>query len=200
MNNIQNLLKIDIPIILASKSPRRKNLLQMLGLDFKIIVADVDESIDTSLLPEKYCTLLSENKAKKVAELIDYEALIISADTIVVLDGKIINKPESKSEAFEMLNSLSDNTHQVFTGITLLNSKSRKELTDYKLSYVSFRKLDSDEINAYIDSGSPFDKAGGYGIQDDFGAVFVKEIKGCFYNVVGLPLELLYSSIKKFQS
>ncbi len=198
MKGITNLLGLEIPLVLASKSPRRSHLLTSLGLEFEIVTADIDESIDISLPPADYSVRLALAKAQKVADDLDYEALVLGADTIVVLGDEIINKPENPDEAFRFLRKLSNNTHKVYTAIAIINSKDKRTLTDYRVTYVTFRKLDDDEILAYVSSGSPMDKAGAYGIQDDFGAVFVSHIEGCYYNIVGLPLELLYNSIRNF--
>jgi septum formation protein len=167
-------------------------------MEFEVIIADIDEEIDTALSPELYCSSLALSKAEKVAGSLSYEALVIGADTIVVLDGIIINKPESTAQAYKFLKKLSGKTHKVYTAIALINSKDMRKLTEYRVTNVTFRDLEDKEIEAYVKSGSPMDKAGAYGIQDDFGAVFVSHIEGCYYNIVGLPLELLYSSIKKF--
>jgi septum formation protein len=198
MYKIPNLLNINIPVILASKSPRRKQLLTLLGINFEIITSDIDEEIDSDLPPEAYCLHLAFSKADAVAKNNRKESLIIGADTIVVLDDLIINKPVDKNDAYRILRSLSGNTHIVYTGIALINSKTKEWLTNFQKTHVTFREISDEEIWAYVESGSPMDKAGGYGIQDDFGAVFVKDIQGCYYNIVGLPLELLYSSIKQF--
>jgi septum formation protein len=198
MQGISKLLGLEIPFVLASKSPRRSHLLTTLGFEFEVITADIDESLDTTLPPEAYCIHLAWSKAEKVAYSLNYEALVLGADTIVVLDDVIINKPESEEDAFHILKNLSGNTHKVYTAISLINSKDKSWLTDYLVTNVTFRELDDSEIWAYIESGSPMDKAGAYGIQDDFGAVFVSRIEGCYYNIVGLPLELLYNSIRKF--
>ena len=198
MYKIPNLLNINIPVILASKSPRRKQLLSLLGINFEIITSDINEDIDSDLPPEAYCLHLAFSKAEAVSKKVRRETLIIGADTIVVLDDIIINKPKDKEDAFRILRQLSGNTHFVYTGIALINSKTKVWLTNYQKTQVTFRDLSDEEILAYIESGSPMDKAGGYGIQDDFGAVFVRDIQGCYYNIVGLPLELLYSSIKQF--
>lgn len=195
---IQELLNINFPVILASASPRRKQLLSLLGFDFSVESSEVDEELDPELPPEAYCLSLAFSKAEYVSRKHKEECLIIGADTIVVLDELIINKPKDKADAVHILMSLSGATHQVYTGIALLNSKTKEWLTNYQVTDVTFRKLSLNEIEAYIETGSPMDKAGAYGIQDDFGAVFVKEIKGCYYNIVGLPLEMLYSSIYKF--
>lgn len=198
MKGIRNLLGLKIPLVLASKSPRRSHLLTSLGLEFEVVTADIDESIDVTLAPEDYSIQLALAKAVKVAESIDYEALVLGADTIVVLGNEIINKPENAAEAYQFLRKLSSNTHKVYTAIAIINSKDKRILTDYQVTKVTFRELFDDEIYAYISSGSPMDKAGAYGIQDDFGAVFVSHIDGCYYNIVGLPLELLYNSIRKY--
>lgn len=198
MKGIKKLLGLQIPLVLASKSPRRSKLLTSLGLEFDIISSEIDEAIDTAMSPENYSLQLAKSKAEFVAHSLDYEALVLGADTIVVIDGEIINKPENKEEAYNFLRKLSDKTHLVFTAIAIINSKSKKMMCDYQTTKVTFRMLEDDEIWAYIDSGSPMDKAGAYGIQDDFGAVFVSHIEGCYYNIVGLPLELLYNSIRKF--
>jgi len=198
MLSITDLLDLKAPVILASKSPRRKNLLNSLGLEFEVIASEIDEDIDGNISPDEYCVRLAWTKAEYVAKSLNYEAIVVGADTIVVIDGKIINKPESENQAYDFLRLLSGKTHKVYTGIAILNSLSKKFYKDYQITNVTFRELDDKEIYAYINSGSPMDKAGAYGIQDDFGAVFVKHIEGCYYNIVGLPLELLYSSLKKF--
>jgi len=200
MVKIADLLNIKCPLVLASSSPRRKKLLEMLGLDFKVINPNIDED---NIAKEIYdfslkVTEIAKSKAIRVAEMIDYEAIILAADTIVVHDGNILTKPEDEYQARVMLKKLSNRTHIVFTGIALLHKPSLKFKTCFRRTEVSFRQIYDDEIEAYIKSGSPFDKAGAYGIQDDFGAVFVKSVNGCYYNVVGLPIEAFYSSLRKF--
>lgn len=200
MVKIANLLKLKIPLVLASSSPRRRKLFEMLGLSFEVIPPDLDEDnigkdiYDFSLK----VTEIAKAKAIRVADKINYDAIILGADTIVVFDGNILGKPKDEYEAAVMLKKLSNRTHIVFTGIVLLHRPSYKFKTCFRRTEVSFRKIEDDEIDAYIKSGSPFDKAGAYGIQDDFGAVFVKSINGCYYNIVGLPLECFYSSLRKF--
>lgn len=192
-------INIEKRIILASESPRRKKLLALLGFDFEVIPAYIDEdSIIMDGLPENYVQKLSLMKAEKVANEITDNAIVIGADTIVVLGSQVLNKPTDEYDAYNMLRQLSDNTHQVYTGIALVDVSSKLTLTSYKKTNVTFRFLEDEEIWAYIRSGSPMDKAGSYGIQDDFGAVFVSHIDGCYYNIVGLPLELLYLSLKSF--
>ena len=183
-----------IPIYLASKSPRRKKLLKQLNLKFKVTSADIDEKIKRNETPLENVKRLSLEKLNKSREHIK-KGIIITADTIVVLNDKIIGKPKNKKDAFRILKMLSGKTHFVFTGYSVYNSENGKLINDYEKTAVTFRKLETAEIKDYIETGSPMDKAGAYGIQDDFGAVFVKKINGCYYNVVGLPLAKLYNSL-----
>lgn len=199
MNRISELVKLKKPLVLASKSPRRKYLLDMLGFEFEIIPADIDEeSVSDGLPPAEYVERLAEEKAKAVGSELDSDAVVIGSDTIVVLDGKIINKPADDEDAVRMLKTLSGRIHTVYTGIALYDSPSGDLVSNYQETRVRFRELEEDEIRAYVAGGSPTDKAGAYGIQDDFGAVFVDRIEGCYYNVVGLPVELLYVEMRKF--
>ncbi|PRX28967.1 septum formation protein [Orenia metallireducens] len=178
-------------IILASGSPRRKSLLEQLGLKFKVVVSDVDESKVKEVDPKELVKRLSYLKATAVAKV--EEGVIIAADTIVCLNNKILEKPKDDKEAFEMLSDLSGRTHQVLTGITVI--KGEEALTDYEKTDVIFRDLDKREIREYISTGACLDKAGAYGIQDQ-GAVFVKKVDGCFYNVVGLSLVKLVEMLR----
>lgn len=189
--NIANILKINKQIVLASRSPRRKQLLESLGLDFIVHPSDIDESKIYNASPDKY--VISLAKAKAVAVSNEYsDSIIIGSDTTVHFKGDYLNKPETKEEAYQMLSSLSGNYHSVYSGISVLDNSRMILKTDYSETKVKFRNLFKDEIEQYIESGSPMDKAGAYGIQDDFGATFVERIKGDFYNVVGLPLVKLY--------
>ena len=131
--------------------------------------------------------------AKKIVK----RGIIITADTIVVLDNQIIGKPKNKKDAERILKKLSGRTHKVYTGFSVFNSVNGKIITEYEKTFVKFRELNKKEIVDYISTGSPMDKAGAYGIQDDFGAVFVEKINGCYYNVVGLPLTKVYKSLLK---
>ena len=185
------MLKINKTIVLASTSPRRQNLLKQLGLNFIVHPSGIEENLSQASSPEEYVLTLSRKKAIEVAKNYN-DALIISADTIVVLDGEIINKPKDPDEARQMLKKLSGKTHKVYTGFTILDTKTSKIYSDFEVTDVKFRELEDDEIEQYIATGSPFDKAGAYGIQDDYGAVFVERINGCFYNVVGFPLTKFY--------
>ncbi len=199
MIKISELLKIDKPLILASMSPRRKKLLEQLGFEFLVIPSDVDENgFSKDVGPADYAKHLAYRKAYDIASKTKEPAIVLGADTIVVLDGMIINKPVDAADAARMLRMLSGRTHSVYSGISIVESITMRNYSDVQKTDVTFRDLGDDEIDAYVGSGSPLDKAGAYGIQDDFGAVFVSHINGCYYNIVGLPLELLYSSLKKF--
>ncbi|OGU57861.1 MAG: septum formation protein Maf [Ignavibacteria bacterium GWF2_33_9] len=194
-----NLLNINKELVLASASPRRQKLLKLFGVDFKISPAEIDEDNFSSTLPNEIVMELSSKKALAVAEKFD-DAIIIGSDTIVWLDGKLLSKPADEADAFRILSELSGRTHKVFTGITVLDSKSAKILNDFTETEVTFREISDEEKLAYIATGSPMDKAGAYGIQDDFGAVFVKKITGCYYNIVGLPVSQLYDLLKEIIS
>lgn len=197
-SNIQQLIGLNNKLVLASASARRKKLLENLGFKFKIIPPDINENnYSPDLKPSEIAKYLSMQKAKEVAKMLGDNHIVISADTIVVLNNEILNKPSNYDDAIRILKKLSNNTHTVYTGVTLINTSNSKIISESKATEVSFRKLDLDEIKYYVNSGSPMDKAGAYGIQDDYGAIFVKEIKGCYYNIVGLPLEMFYQMLKK---
>lgn len=206
MNIIEKINNSEFEFILASSSPRRQDLLKMLNLNFQVFPADIDEHITKQLNPPDYVTLLSKTKAKVVYSKITpikSDVIILAADTIVVFNGEILNKPVSKENAYLMLKKLSGQTHQVFTGYTLIkggivdNIRSITEVSNFQVSLVTFAQLSDEEINDYIDTGSPMDKAGAYGIQEDFGSVFVSNIDGDYYNIVGLPLQKLYQDLKE---
>ncbi|MGB9665127.1 MAG: Maf family protein [Ignavibacteria bacterium] len=186
--NLEKLRKFQY--ILASKSPRRKNLLNLLGLNFQTFNPEIEEN-HRGERPVVYAKKLAEEKAE-AANFKFKNKIIIAADTIVVIDNQILEKPKSKSDAKRMLRTLSGKTHIVYTAICVINQLNGKKVIDYEKTYVSFRKLASSEINEYVEKGSCMDKAGSYGIQDDLGAVFVSKVNGCYYNVVGLPLQKLY--------
>ena len=190
------MIKTNYPIWLASASPRRKKLLEQLNIPFKTIKVEVDEKIKKGESPVKAVKRLSLEKTKKAKEVIK-NGIIITADTIVVLNGKIIGKPVDEKDAEKILQKLSGKTHFVYTGFCISNLEKEKTINDYEKTSVTFRALNKIEIQDYIKSGSPMDKAGAYGIQDDFGAVFIKKINGCYYNVVGLPLTKVYSALLK---
>jgi septum formation protein len=188
------MIKANQPIYLASKSPRRRKLLKQINLNFKSFTVDVDEKFKKGEKPSISVKRLSLEKMDKARRKVK-QGIIITADTIVVLNGKVIGKPKNENDAKRILKKLSGNIHTVYTGFSIYNSASNKLLTDYEKTLVEFRKLNSSEIDDYIKSGSPMDKAGAYGIQDDFGAVFIKKINGCYYNVVGLPLTKVYQAL-----
>jgi septum formation protein len=171
--------------------------LRQIGFSFTVEESGVDEQIPDGIAPEEAVRRLSLEKANRVAERLD-DGIVIGADTIVVLDGKILGKPSSKEEAIAMLSNLSGRAHTVFTGFALVDVNSKKSYVDYERTEVTFRRLGNEEIEDYVESGSPMDKAGAYGIQDDYGAVFVEKIDGCFYTVVGFPLSKFYTSWNKF--
>lgn len=185
-----------LPIYLASKSPRRRKLLKQLGLNFKAFSVDLYEEVLDGEHPIQTVKRLALYKMDEAVKKIK-SGIVITADTIVVLNKEIIGKPKNKSDAEKILKKLSGKTHTVYTGFAIYNSLKRKTIVDYEKTLVTFRDLSGKEIKDYISSGSPMDKAGAYGIQDDFGAVFVSKINGCYYNVVGLPLSKLYSALIK---
>ncbi len=185
------------PLILASQSPRRAALLKQIGFSFEQVHSNADEKIISTKTPEENVQEIALQKARVVVEKFT-QGIIIGADTIVCIDGNILGKPKTSDEAIMMLESLSGRTHTVFTGFALLNASTKKEYVDYEKTEVTFRALREKEIQEYVASGSPMDKAGAYGIQDDFGAVFVEKICGCYYNVVGFPLAKFYIALEKF--
>lgn len=181
-------------IYLASKSPRRKKLLKQLNINFKSFAVSLDEEILDGEHPVSTVKRLALEKMELAAKKVK-KGIVITADTIVVIDHHVIGKPKNKKHAFEILSLLSGKTHQVYTGFVVRNISTGAQVISYEKTSVTFRELEKKEIQDYINGGSPMDKAGAYGIQDDFGAVFVKKISGCYYNVVGLPLAKLYHSL-----
>lgn len=173
-------------IVLASASPRRKELLDMLGVrNLKVIPAIGDEIIPDGMSPERIVCELSSLKAKEVSEKCSSEDIIIAADTLVCIDGEILGKPRDGEDALRMLSKLSGRTHSVFTGITVIRGED--VLSEYERTSVRFREMSEREKHSYIASGEPMDKAGAYGAQG-IGALFVEGIEGDFFNVMGLPL------------
>ncbi len=191
------MLASSVPIILASQSPRRSRLLAQIGLEFSVHPSSIHEKIHPELSFEENVKQLSLHKAQDVAERFP-SGIVIGSDTIVVVGQKVLGKPADQHEAYSMLRQLSGITHTVFTGFALVDAKSKKSYIDYEKTDVTFRELSDDEIADYVASGSPMDKAGAYGIQDDFGAVFVRKIHGDYYTVVGFPLAKFYVAFKKF--
>jgi septum formation protein len=184
--------------ILASRSPRRQLLLAQIGLEPEIIPCEIDEELDSSRSPAENATSLALQKAKTVAVGIS-SGIVLGADTIVALDGHMLGKPIDQDDAVRMLEMLSGRTHTVATGFALIDRPSDRYVTGVEETRVTFRAIPRNEIDEYVAGGSPMDKAGAYGIQDDYGAVFVTRVEGCFYNVVGLPLSRFYSTLGEFQ-
>lgn len=180
-------------IILASQSPRRQGLLKLITSDFEIKVSNVDETLPDKITPKEAVMYLSKIKAEPFADSND---IVIGADTVVALDGKILGKPKSEENAKEMLRFLSGRTHSVFTGVTLASGKKTK--TFAVETKVKFFELTNEEIDAYIKTKEPFDKAGAYGIQG-YGSLLVEKIDGDYFNVVGLPVSTLARELKAFK-
>lgn len=178
-------------IILASKSPRRQELLEMLKLDFRIIPAKGEEQCEPGATPEQAVMSIASGKAREIAAQYP-DSLVIGADTLVYIDGRTIGKPHSEAEAAEMLRLLSGRVHQVYTGVAIISGGVLK--TDYEKTDVEFRTLTDEEIQWYISTGEPMDKAGAYGIQGP-GAVFIPRINGDYFNVMGLPLCKLWGML-----
>jgi septum formation protein len=181
-------------IILASKSPRRQELLRLLDVDFKVVLKEVDESYPEDLKPEEVAVYIAEKKAKAYDEALGDE-IVLTADTIVSIDGLILGKPESPEHAVEMLRLLSGRVHRVITGVCILYKHQYNKFFD--VSEVFFRKLTDAEIQTYVDQYKPLDKAGAYGIQEWIGLTGIEKINGSYTNVVGLPTEKLYQQLLK---
>ena len=173
-------------IVLASQSPRRRELLDRMGLEFTVRVPDLDESGFAADTPGELVELLSQEKAAAAAG--NGDELIIASDTVVVLDGKILGKPASKQEAEQMLNALAGRTHEVYSGVTV--RRGERTVTEHEVTAVEFRPLSAAEISRYLATGEPMDKAGAYGIQG-YGALLVSGIRGDYFNVMGLPVNRL---------
>ncbi len=182
-------------VILASASPRRAELLARLGLPFRVHAADLDESSIKADDPAALVQAISAAKAQTVATDYGPDDLILAADTVVALDGRVLGKPRDEADACAMLSALSGRTHTVYTGVTLRKGALTQQF--YERSEVTFRFLRDEEIRAYVRSGEPMDKAGAYGIQD-LGALLVSSLHGDFYNVMGLPLCRLGEALAAF--
>ena len=190
------MIKTKQKIYLASKSPRRRKLLKQLGIKFySFSVNSVEDFLDGEH-PVRCVKRIALEKMEFAKPKVQ-NSIVITADTIVVLGNQIIGKPVNKKDAIKILTLLSGKIHKVYTGFCVVNQKTNKMIVDFEKTEVEFRSLNKDEIVDYVNGGSPMDKAGAYGIQDDFGAVFVRKINGCYYNVVGLPLTKLYKTLRK---
>ncbi|MFI8493215.1 Maf family protein [Peribacillus butanolivorans] len=184
------------PLILASSSPRRKELLQFLQIPFESMNSNVDESIDENMRAEEAVQELASRKAAAIAA--DHqESWVIGSDTVVVLDGEILGKPINRADGKRMLEMLSGRTHEVYTGVAIIFGKHSKVFAEK--TEVTFWELSEAEIERYLDTGEPFDKAGGYGIQG-YGSLLVKQINGDYFTVVGLPVSRLARELKVMQS
>lgn len=189
-------MNLSRPILLASNSPRRKELLAGLGLQFEVRVKEVHEDFPEHLQREEVAEFLASHKADAYTADLQNEVLI-TADTIVCLGERILNKPVDAAEAFEMLRALSGTHHEVITGVCILTRNSRTIFHD--VTKVYFKDLSDEEINYYVEHYQPFDKAGAYGIQEWIGKIGIEKIEGSYFNVVGLPVQKLYTYLKDLQ-
>ncbi len=174
-------------LILASASPRRRKLLSKIGLKFSVVPSNCDEKINDDNFTYEKIENIAINKAKDVEKRIKDDAIIIAADTVVVLNGKILGKPHSKQDAYNMISALSGKTHEVITAIAMIDTQTKKIITNSKSTRVKFRYIAENEIQKYIDTNEPYDKAGAYAAQG-LAAIFIEKIDGCFNNVVGISL------------
>jgi septum formation protein len=186
----------DYNYLLASKSPRRQQLLKSLGIGFQTVIKDVEENYPDDLPKEEIPVYLARLKAEPFLQELQPNDLLITADTIVWLNGRVMGKPCDASEAEQMLKELSGNEHQVISGVRLTSSEKSSEF--YSISNVRFKTLTDAEIEHYIAEFNPFDKAGAYGIQEWIGLIGITHIEGSFYNVMGLPVQQLYQEIMRF--
>lgn len=185
-------------LILASGSPRRRELLSLLGLPFEVITSEADESTPPDFTPDSIVRCLALRKAEAVAAGIrDRNAVVVGSDTIVVLDHTVLGKPVDELDSASMLNRLQGRTHQVYTGVACIGLSDGKTIVEHRVTSVTMRAMTDEEIAAYIATGEPADKAGSYAIQG-LGSTLVERIEGCYFNVVGLPLSLLGEMLSEF--
>lgn len=184
-------------LVLASSSPRRRALLRQIGLDFDVIPSTVSEAWDPGMAPEVITRTLALRKAEDVAGRLE-SGLVIGADTLVLLDGCILGKPANRQEAVQTLEALSGKPHEVMTALAVIEVESHRVLMEEESTRVYFREIPRDEIEAYVDTGEPMDKAGAYGIQGK-GILFVRRIEGCYTNVVGLPVPKLAAILSQLK-
>ena len=192
---MQSTLSLSFPLILASNSPRRREILGQAGFAFSVVASDVDESFPSDMALNEVPVFLSEKKARVLAD-INPHAIILAADTVVILDNVILNKPADKSEAREMLQLLSGKTHEVVTGITLITPNETVSIADSAM--VSFRSLADWEMDWYVKGGFGLDKAGAYGVQDFIGMAGIEKMEGSFYTVMGLPIFHVFNLLKPY--
>lgn len=180
-------------IILASASPRRKQLLEQAEIDFEIVVSETDESFPSDMPIAEVPMHIALQKAKAVANLVDANSIIIAADTIVVVDDEIIGKPKDENDAIAILQKLNGKTHRVITGVCIV--KDGKEILITDTTLVTFHQLSIEQLTHYVQHYKPYDKAGAYAIQEWIGVVGIKKIDGCFYNVMGLPVSKVLANL-----
>jgi len=180
-------------VILASGSERRRQLLEELGIDFEVVVKPYDESFPDDLRGKQIAEYISAQKAKMFINNIKPNELVITADTIVLLDNKILGKPLNKADALRILKEISGKTHEVITGVSIVYGN--KTVTFSDTTKVTFREMTDDELDYYVENYTPYDKAGAYGIQEWIGLAACSRIEGSFYNVMGLPVEKLYGKL-----
>ena len=184
-------------IILASQSPRRKQLLEWAEIDFTVEASTADETYPPGLPVEEVPVFIASNKAKAVQQKIKHNSIILAADTIVVLYGEVINKPANRDDAIKILRSLSGEIHRVITGVVLLHDEKQISFAD--ITQVEFHALTDEQIFFYVDKYKPYDKAGAYAIQEWIGVTGIKSIHGDFYNVMGLPVSRVVKELNKFR-
>jgi septum formation protein len=184
-------------LLLASASPRRRELLRNAGFDFEVQPSHIIEEVQQGESPEEFVRRAAREKAMCVAAYSPPGSLVLGADTVVVVDGEMMGKPSGPQDATRMLRLLSGRTHRVHTGICLVRAPAGIEALKHETTLVSFRELDQDEIRSYVESGEPLDKAGAYAVQG-LASKFVTCISGCYFNVVGLPVSLVYDILKPF--
>lgn len=186
----------DKKLILASKSPRRQELLKGLDISFEIRTKDVDESYPDSTLPKDVAEFLADKKAKAFMDDLTENEIVITSDTVVVVEDQILEKPQSKSHAIEMISSLSGKKHQVITGVCIQSKEKKVLFSD--TTAVWFSKLEPAEIEYYVETRKPYDKAGAYGVQEWIGYIGIERLDGSYYTVMGLPLHRVYAALKNF--
>jgi septum formation protein len=197
MNNIEKTLKeFPFTLILGSGSPRRQELLKSLGFNYTLKPINANEDFPLQLKAQNIPVYLAEKKASAYPDDIKENEILITADTIVWCEGKVLNKPANYNEGCLMLGALRGKMHEVFTAVCLKGKN--KQITFYDTSKVYFKQLNGDEIDFYLKNYSPYDKAGGYGVQDWIGYIGIEKIEGSFYNVMGLPVKILFEELLKF--
>jgi septum formation protein len=193
--NNKKMFQLNKPLLLASNSPRRQQLMRDAGFEFTVKVKDTNEDFPATMPAEEVPAYLAQKKADAFREELDNQ-IVLTADTIVVIDGEILNKPKDTTEAFEMLRKLSGRQHQVVTGVCVMTAENTETFID--ITQVFFRELTDFEINYYIKTCKPFDKAGAYGVQDFIGMVGIPRMEGSYFTVMGLPVHKVYDALKRF--